>query len=33
MLAGCKQFYKVVDGDYCYNVIKQFGITIEDFVK
>lgn len=33
MQAGCKQFYKIVKGDYCSKVIEQFGITMDDFVK
>ena len=33
MLAGYKQFFKVINGQNSYKVVEQFDIIIEDFVK
>ncbi|GKU06925.1 unnamed protein product [Fusarium langsethiae] len=32
-IAGCKNFYTVVSGDYCYSICEDNKITQEDFIK
>lgn len=29
MVKGCKQFYRVLDGDTCFKVASQFGIALD----
>jgi LysM repeat protein len=32
-LCGCKKWHKVSDGDVCYSIEQQYGISADDFLK